>query len=281
VAGGIPTVRGRGGFTAPALGLGTWRMGEDTRRRSAEVAALRLGHDLGMTLVDTAEMYGDGGAEELVGEAIRGRRDEVFLVSKVQPHNASREGTIRACERSLERLGTDRIDLYLLHWPGSHPLEVTFAAFRRLVAEGKILHYGVSNFDTDEMEAAAGLSGCDGVAANQVLYNLERRGVERRLLPWCSRHGVLVMAYSPLEQGRLRRREALQRVARRHGVTPLQAALAWTLRTEGVIAIPKAADPRHIRENAEAVRVILTEEDLHELDRAYPIPARDVPLEML
>jgi diketogulonate reductase-like aldo/keto reductase len=273
-------VRARTGAVLPNLGMGTWRMGEAAARRKDEIDALRLGLDLGMRLVDTAEMYGDGGAEEIVAEALDGRRDGVFLVSKVLPHHASYDGTIGACEASLRRLRTDRLDLYLLHWPGSHPLERTVEAFRRLRADGKILHWGVSNFDVDEMEALVAIDAA-GCSANQVLYNLERRGIERRLFPWCAARGIPVMAYSPLEQGRLRRAPALKRVADRHDASCEQIALAWTLRLEEVVAIPKAARPEHVRANVRAGDLILTEEDLEEIDRAYPAPERDVPLESL
>jgi len=277
----IRRVRTRTGAVMPPLGLGTWHMGESPGRHASEVAALRLGFDLGMNLVDTAELYGAGGAEKVVAEAMSGRRDEIFVVSKVLPENATLAGTIRACERSLERLRTDRIDLYLLHWPGAHPLEETLEAFARLHADGKVLHYGVSNFDADEMEAAKKLPAGNRIAADQVLYNLERRGIERRLLPWCRRHGVVLMAYSPLEQGRLRDRPALARVARRHGVSTASIAVAWTIRHEGVVTIPKASSLDHVRENAAAARLRLTGEDLAELDRAFPVPSRDVPLDML
>lgn len=272
-------ITSRTGARIPVLGQGTWMMGADPRRRRGEAAALRLGLDLGMTLVDTAEMYAEGGAEEVVADAIAGRREEVFLVTKVLPQNASREGTLRAAERSLRRLRTDRIDLYLLHWEGAHPLEETFAAFDRLRREGKILHHGVSNFDTADMERAEALPGGAAVASNQVLYNLTRRGIERRLLPWCVERGIVVMAYTPLESGRLARGEALWRVARRRGATPAQVALAWTLRLPGVAAIPKAATAAHVRENAAAADLRLDREDLADLDAAHPAPDRDVPLE--
>ncbi len=264
-----------------ALGQGTWRIGEGLRTRKEEADALRLGFDLGMTLVDTAEMYADGGAEEVVGDALAGRREEIFVVTKVLPQNATRRGTVEAAERSLRRLRTTWLDLYLLHWPGSHPLEGTLEAFERLRADGKIRHYGLSNFDPEEMQAADRLPGGKGVAANQVLYNLCRRGVERRLLPWCADRRIALMAYSPFDQGRLPQREALRKVASLHGATPSQVALAWTLRLDGVVAIPKAADPRHVRENAAVGGMVLTPEDLAELERAYPLPKRDVPLEML
>ncbi len=275
------SVRTRGGLALPALGQGTWMMGESRRRRGAEVAALRLGLDLGLTLIDTAEMYGSGGAEEVVAEAIEGRRDEVFLVSKVLPQNASRDGTIRAAEASLRRLRTDRIDLYLLHWPGPHPLAGTLEAFRRLVEQGKIGAYGVSNFDLDELERAERLPGGDALQVNQVLYNLTRRGIERRVLPWCEQRGVAIMAYSPFEQARLADRTALREVAGRHGATPYQVALAWTLTRPGVVSIPKATDPGHVRENAAALGIRLDEDDLARLDRDFPPPDEDVPLETL
>jgi diketogulonate reductase-like aldo/keto reductase len=275
----IRRVRARTGAEMPVLGLGTWEMGERTGQRKEEVAALRLGLDLGMTLIDTAEMYGSGGAEEVVGEAIRGRRDAVFVVTKVLPQNASREGTERACERSLGRLRTDRIDLYLLHWPGRHPLAATLEAFERLRSQGKIRHYGVSNVDHREMAEAETMPGGAGIACDQVLYNLARRGIERNLLPWCRNRGVVVMAYSPFDQGRLRERPALARVASRHGVGRALVALAWTIREEGVVTIPKASDPEHVRENARAAGLRFTPDDLAELDRAYPAPPRDIPLE--
>jgi len=271
--------RGRNGIALPVLGQGTWMMGESPARHESEVDALRLGLDLGLTLIDTAEMYGDGGAEEVVAEAIEGHRDEVFLVSKVLPHNASREGTLRAAERSLKRLRTDRIDLYLLHWPGSYPLEDTFAAFEQPVEQGKVCHYGVSNFDVADMERSEALPAGAAVTTNQVLYNLERRGIERRLLPWCAERGILLMAYSPLEHARLVRTRALKAVAARHDCTPYQAALAWTIRHPGVVTIPKAGHPLHVHENVAALAVRLTERDLADLDQAFPPPDGDVPLE--
>ncbi len=277
----VPTVRGRCRIELPILGQGTWKMGESPRHRRQEVEALKLGLDLGMNLIDTAEMYADGGAEEIVGEVIRGRRHEVVIVSKVLPHNASREGTLQAAERSLERLGTDWIDLYLLHWSGRYALDETFEAFERLEAQGKIRHFGVSNLDVHEMESAAALPAGDRLAANQVLYNLQRRSAERTLIPWCRSREVLVMAYSPLEQGRLAATRTLREVADRHGATPSQIALVWTLRHESVVAIPKAVHPDHVRDNAAALGFSLTDEDLDELDRAYPAPTRDVPLETL
>jgi diketogulonate reductase-like aldo/keto reductase len=254
-------------------------MGENAAARPEEVAALRLGLDLGMRLIDTAEMYGNGGAEHVVAEAVAGRRDDVFIVSKVLPHNASHAGTIAACERSLKRLATDRIDLYLLHWPGEHPVEETLRAFVDLAEAGKILHYGVSNFDLDEMVAARALPGGADLAVNQVLYNVQRRGIERKLLPWCAAHGVAVMAYSPFDQGRIRPDATLRGVAERHRATPAQIALAWTLRHEHVVSIPKASRNDHVRDNVKAGDIVLTELDLAEIDRAFPVPKRDLPLE--
>jgi len=277
----IFNVRTRTGATMPNLGLGTWRMGENAAARTEEVAALKLGLELGLALLDTAEMYGRGGAERVVAEAIEGERDDVFLVSKVLPHNASYQGTIAACEGSLSRLRTDHLDLYLLHWPGEHPVEETLRAFTTLTEQGKILHYGLSNFDRDELERAGGLRGGIGIGVNQVLYNVGRRGIERRLIPWCASKGIAVMAYSPLEQGRLRSTAALRRVAERHDATPAQIALAWTLRHENVVAIPKAAKRSHVRDNARAADIVLTEQDLADIDDAYPPPSRDVPLETL
>jgi len=269
------------GERIPALGLGTWFMAEDPTRRETERAALEFGLDVGLTLIDTAEMYADGAAEELVGEAIAGRRDEVFLVSKVLPTNASHAGTIAACEGSLRRLGTDRIDLYLLHWRGSTPLEETVEAFHELVEAGKIRYWGVSNFDVPDMEELFGVSHGPHVQSDQVLYNLSRRGIEVDLLPWCRARGIPVMAYSPIEQGRLLRDTALNSVAERHGATPAQIALAWVLRLDGVNAIPKAGTPAHVEENRAALDLRLTGEDLAELDGAFPPPEEKQPLEML
>ncbi len=265
----------------PSLGLGTWRMGENEAARREEVAALKLGLDLGSRLIDTAELYGGGGAEKVVAEAVSGRRDRVFIVSKVLPQNASYRGTIAACERSLVRLNTDRVDLYLLHWPGEHPLDETLRAFVELRGDGKIVHYGLSNFDVDEMARSETLPGGTGVGVDQVLYNVERRGIERTLIPWCASRNIAIMAYSPLEQGRLRPDAALQRVAARHDATPAQVALAWTLRHDNVIAIPKATRLAHVRDNAKAADLVLTEEDLADIDHAFPAPRRDVPLETL
>jgi diketogulonate reductase-like aldo/keto reductase len=275
------------GRTIPVLGQGTWYMGEDPAARADEVAALRLGLELGMTLVDTAEMYGEGGAEEVVGEAIAGRRDEVFLVSKVYPHNADRAGVRAACERSLRRLNTDRLDLYLLHWRGNVPLDETLDAFARLKQEGKILDFGVSNFDQDDMQEAAARQHGENLAANQVLYNLARRGIEWDLLPWCRERGIPVMAYSPLEsnvadQAPLLGRPQLRAVAEQHGATPAQVALAWLLRQDGVVVIPKAVQPAHVRANRVALELApqLTTEDMATLDAGFPPPKRRRPLEM-
>ncbi|MBZ9731918.1 aldo/keto reductase [Mesorhizobium sp. CA18] len=277
----IRTLKLPSGETVPVLGQGTWKMGEDRRRHADEVAALRLGLDLGMTLIDTAEMYADGGAEEVVAQAIAGRRDETFLVSKVLPSNASRAGVKRACESSLQRLATDRIDLYLLHWPGSVPLSETVQAFEALKTEGKIRHWGVSNFDTDEMENLVSLPSGGNVQTNQVLYNLSRRGLEFDLAPWSRQRRIPLMAYSPVEQGALARNARLEAVAARHNATAAQIALAWIMMQDGVIAIPKAGRQEHVRQNAAALDIALTAEDLAELDRAFPPPTRKRGLEMI
>ena len=269
------------GETVPQLGLGTWHMGENRAQRGAEADALRLGLDLGMTLIDTAEMYGEGGAEEVVAEAVKGRRDDAFIVSKVYPHNASRTGAIAACERSLKRLKTDRIDLYLLHWRGSHPLADTVAAFERLKADGKIGAWGVSNLDTDDMAELAGISAGKNCVANQVLYHLGSRGIEWDLLDACAKYNVAVMAYSPLGQGRILRDKALAKVAERHAVSVAAIALAWAMRHPHVIAIPKASRPEHVRENLVAADLVLTAADLADLDAAFPPPKRAAPLGML
>jgi diketogulonate reductase-like aldo/keto reductase len=265
----------------PRLGLGTWEMGDDPSRRKDEIAALRLGLDLGLTMIDTAEMYGAGRAESLVGEAIAGRRDDVFLVSKVLPENASRDGVVRACERSLARLATDRVDLYLLHWPGRHPIAQTVAGFERLVADGKILRWGVSNLDVDDLEEMARVAGGRACAANQVYYNLAHRGAERRVLPWCRAHGVAFQAYTPLDQGRLVKAPAVAKIAARHGVAAAAVAIAWTIRDEGASAIAKTSRPERVREFVAALSLRLTHEDLRELDAGFPAPGRDEPLETL
>jgi diketogulonate reductase-like aldo/keto reductase len=271
------------GEAVPVFGLGTWRMGEDARIRKDEVAALKLGLELGVTLIDTAEMYGSGVAEEIVAEATAGRRDELFIVSKVLPSNASRARTIAACERSLKRLNTDRIDLYLLHWRDSTPLEQTVEAFIALTEAGKIRHWGVSNFDMDDMVDLLALSRGrgEGCASNQVLYNLTRRGIEFDLMPLCREHGMPVMAYSPIEQGRMLRNAELTRIAKGIGATPAQVALAWLMQQDGVIAIPKATNAAHLRENIGALDVTLDEATLAALDRAFPPPKRRESLAML
>lgn len=269
------------GVAVPVLGQGTWKMGERRERFAGEVAALRLGIELGMTLIDTAEMYASGGAEEVVAEAIAGRRDDVFLVSKVLPSNARRAATIRACEASLRRLGTERIDLYLLHWRENVPLAETVDAFETLKASGKIGDWGVSNFDVDDLEELTALDKGGAVAANQVLYHPGSRGIDFDLLPWQRRRGIPVMAYSPLGEGELADDVRLGAVAERHGATAAQVALAWTLRGDGVIAIPKASREDHVRANRAAADIRLTEEDLAAIDAAFPPPRRKVPLAMV
>jgi len=254
-------------------------MGEHRARRQAEIAALRLGLDLGITLIDTAEMYGDGGAEELIAEAIAGRRKEVFLVSKVYPHNATSRGVPEACARSLRRLKTDYLDLYLLHWRGNVPLAETLAAFQSLKKAGSILDYGVSNFNIDDMKEAYALPGGEEIATNQVLYNLARRGIEWDVLPWCRDRGIPITAYSPIDQQSFLSNPALNSVASRHAASPAQVALAWLLQQD-VIAIPKASNPEHVRENHAALNLLLSKKDLKELDDAFPPPRQKVPLEM-
>lgn len=266
-------VYARGGCAMPALGLGTWKMGEDSAKRGAEVAALQLGIDLGMTLVDSAEIYASGIAEEIAGEAVRGRRDRVFVVTKVHQANASREGTIARAEASLRRLGTDWIDLYLIHnMGGPFAHEDTLEAFEHLRRAGKIRHFGVSNFDDAAMERSEAMAYGTGVACNQLRYSLARRGLDNGLYDWHARHKVAVMAYTPLEEGFLKPKGALSAVARRHNVSPMCAALAWTLRHPMVVSIPKASNPAHVRDNAKAMDIVLTAEDLAELDRDYPRP---------
>ena len=272
----------RNGERVPALGQGTWHMGEDRRRAAEEeAAALRLGIELGMTLIDTAEMYGSGGAEEVIAHAAEGVRDRLFIVSKVYPHNGSRAGVVAACERSLKRLATDRIDLYLLHWRGSIPLAETLEGFQRLERDGKIRHHGVSNFDRGDMEEWVALRGGETITADQVFYNLSRRGPEWDLVPWCREHGVAVMAYTPLGQGSMLGNRGLAEIARRRGKTPAQIALAWLLRQQGTIVIPKASRAEHVRENRGALDVELTEDDLAALDRAFPPPKGRSSLGML
>jgi diketogulonate reductase-like aldo/keto reductase len=278
---GIPTLKLPDGRSVPVLGQGTWRMGERETEAEREIAALRLGVDLGTTLIDTAEMYGEGGAEEIVAAALNGRRDDAFIVSKVYPHNASAKGTIAACERSLKRLRTDRIDLYLLHWRGRYPLAETVGAFEKLRADGKIARWGVSNFDHDDMVELAGVPDGKRCVANQVLYNVAQRGIEWDLLQWCRERKIAVMAYCPLDQaGRMLKSKALSAVAARHGATTAQIALAWLLRQNGIIAIPKAAAEAHVRANRAAADIKLTTSDLSEIDAAFPPPVRKTPLAM-
>ena len=265
----------------PRLGQGTWNMGDSAARRKEELAALRAGIELGMTLIDTAEMYGDGRSESLVAQAIAGMRDRVFLVSKVLPSNASRKGVVRSCEASLKRLQTGNLDLYLLHWSGSYALEETVRGFEDLLATGKIRAWGVSNLDLAEMKQLAALPGGKACVTNQLLYNLSRRGIEFDLLPWCLKQGISVMAYSPVEQGRILGNKALKQVAQRLGATPAQVALAWALRQDGVVAIPKAGSVAHVRENRKALDLMLDAEALQALDAAFPPPTKARPLEML
>jgi diketogulonate reductase-like aldo/keto reductase len=279
--GGKSQSRAGGVIPLSGLGQGTWGMGENPSAARLEVAALQRGIGLGMRWIDTAEMYADGGAEKIVGAAIAGRRDEVRLVSKVMPHHADRRGTISACEKSLRRLGVDCIDLYLLHWRGDVPLAETLEAFAELQSSGKIARWGVSNFDMEDMRELAGITGARDVATNQVLYNLTRRGVEFDLLPWCEQSGTPVMAYSPVEQGRLLSSPHLLRIAARRGASPAQVALAWVLHWPGVMAIPKASSLAHVEQNHGALRLRLEPEDLAELDRVFPPPNKSVPLEML
>jgi diketogulonate reductase-like aldo/keto reductase len=260
----------------PRLGLGTWRMGEHADERAAEVAALRLGLDLGLSLIDTAEMYGEGGAEEVVGEAIAGRRDDVYLVSKIYPQNATRRGTKAACERSLKRLNTDRLDLYLLHWRGSTPLTEVVEQLEELVTAGKILRWGVSNFDVDDMDELWSAGGTRA-SANQVLYNLARREADWALLPWCRRHGIAVMAYTPLAPQVLKHR-AVRAIAAARGVAPATVALAWVLEQRGVVTIPKAARATHVRENRAALDIALTADEREEIARVFPAPDGPVAL---
>ena len=269
------------GEEVPVLGLGTWHMGERPQHRRDERDAIRYALDNEMTVIDTAEMYGDGAAEELVGEALAGRRNDAFIVTKVLPHHATRRGTVSACEDSLRRLGTDVVDLYLLHWRGAVPLEETLEGFDALLRAGKIRHWGVSNFDTADMEELTALTGGGAVAANQVLYNLTRRGIEFDLLPWCRQRALPIMAYSPLEQGRLLGEPELLRLAAAHAATPAQIALRWVLRNDGVIALPKAGTPEHVRQLRAALDLPLSPEDLAALDRVFPPPRRKLPLEMI
>lgn len=276
----MKTVALPGGEEVPALGQGTWKMGERRDLRAAEIAALRTGVEQGMTLIDTAEMYGEGAAEMVIGEALGAIRDELFLVSKAYPQNASRGRLAAACEASLKRLGTDRLDLYLLHWRGSVPLGETVEAMESLKNAGKIRYWGVSNLDTDDMEEliAAGGSAC---VTDQILYNLTRRGPEHDLLPWLANHSMPVMAYSPVEQGRLVADRTLTEIAESIGALPAQVALAWTMRHDKLVAIPKAGNVEHVRENRAAADLVMTQEVLAQLDAAFPRPSSRAPLEML
>jgi diketogulonate reductase-like aldo/keto reductase len=276
----MKTIRFPDGAHVPALGQGTWMMAERPEKRADEIAALQAGIELGLTLIDTAEMYADGASEQLVGEAIAGRREEVFLVGKAYPQNASRARLANACEASLRRLGTDRLDLYLLHWRGRVPLAETVEAMSALVAQGKILRWGVSNLDRDDMAELVAVGG-DACATDQILYNLTRRGPEHDLLPWLAARAIPVMAYSPVEQGRLVDHPALTEIAASLGMTASQVALAWLLARDGVIAIPKAGSVAHVRENRAALDLLLGADDLARLDRAFPPPSGPVPLAML
>ncbi len=277
----IPTITLRDGEVVPRLGMGTWHMGERAGSRAAEVESLRLGLDLGMSLIDTAEMYGEGGAESVVGEAIRGWRESVFVVTKFFPHHASRRKLIAACDGSLAQLGGETIDLYLLHWRGTVPLEETVATLEELVRIGKIQRWGVSNFDVGDMEELVAVPGGERCAANQVLYNLAHRGIEFDLLPWCAKRRIPIMAYSPLDEGRLARHPALIAVAERLRAEAAQVALAWLLRKDNVMAIPKAANIRHVRSDRAAADVMLDKAALELIDRAFPPPRRKRPLDMI
>ncbi|MCD8486900.1 MAG: aldo/keto reductase [Desertifilum sp.] len=277
----MQTLKLPNGDAIPVLGMGTWQMGESGKNRQSEVKALQYGLDLGLSLIDTAEMYGEGGAEEVIAEAIASRRSEVFLVSKVYPHNASKQGAIAACERSLQRLKTDYLDLYLLHWRGSIPLSETLEAFATLQQAGKIRSYGVSNFDLQDMQAAIGLENGSQIATNQVLYNLTRRGIEWDLLPWCRQHSIPVMAYSPIEQGRMLNHRTLNQLAEARGVSAAQIAIAWLLHQDNVIVIPKASHIDHVEQNYNALTLQLSPEELATLDSAFPPPSQPTPLEML
>ena len=277
----MKTIQLKSGQAIPTLGMGTWRMGENSQYFEDEVNALRHGLDLGFSLIDTAEMYGEGGAEEVIAKAIEGRRQSVFLVSKVYPHNASREGAIAACNRSLKRLNTDYIDLYLLHWRGAYPLSETLKAFQQLKQQGKIRDYGVSNFDTDDMEEALKTNGGEAIVTNQVLYNLSRRGIEYNLLPWSTNHQITIMAYSPVEQGRILKNSALQKIAKESAVSTAQIAIAWLLHRPNVIVIPKSSRPEHIEQNYAAQEIALSPQEIETLEAAFPAPSRSIPLQML
>jgi aldehyde reductase len=269
------------GDPMPVFGLGTWRMGESRKQKADEVAIIREAVDLGVKLIDTAEMYGEGGAEEAIAEAVAGRRDGLFLVSKVYPHNASRKGVIAACERSLKRLRTGQLDLYLLHWPGQYPIAETLEAFMTLKEAGKIRNYGVSNFDEDDLKEAWAAPGGREIASNQLLYNLSRRGIEWDVLPWLRERGIPTMAYSPLEQARLLNDRRLIAFGQKHGMTPAQAALRWLLAQKDMIVIPKTTRPQRLRENIAALDKALSDEQIAELDSLFPAPSGKRPLEML
>ena len=269
------------GESVPSMGLGTWHMGERIGNPKTEVDALVRGLDLGATLIDTAEMYARGGAERVVGSAIKGRRDNVFIVSKIVPHNASFDGTIRACENSLQRMEIESIDLYLLHWPGNHPLESTVSAFEQLKTDGKIKHWGVSNFDTRDMQELYEIPEGKNCQINQVLYNLSRRGIEWDLLPWCRSMGLPIMAYSPIEQGRLLEHKKLKALASEIGVSAAQLSVAWSIRKNGIITIPKAGNLEHVRQNIDAWTIKLESAILDELDKLFEPPVRKKGLDIL
>ncbi|SCY72275.1 aldo/keto reductase [Microvirga guangxiensis] len=269
------------GETVPALGQGTWQMAENGSKRAQEIETLRLGAELGMTLIDTAEMYGEGASEKLIAEAFGHERAGLFLVSKVYPHNATRRGVVEACERSLKRLKTDWLDLYLLHWRGNVPLEETVAGFEDLRRSGKIRHWGVSNFDTSDMEELFTVEGGVNCATNQILYNVTRRGPEHDLLPWMSERTIPLMAYSPIEQGRLPKSGILQAIGHNRGASAYQIALAWLLQRPGIIAIPKASSPAHVRDNRQALEILLSPDELKAIDSEFPPPKRKRPLEMI
>ena len=269
------------GESVPSMGLGTWHMGERIGNPKTEVDALSRGLDLGATLIDTAEMYARGGAERVVGSAIKGRRSDVFIVSKVLPHNASFDGTIRACENSLQRMEIESIDLYLLHWPGNHPLESTISAFEQLKTDGKIKHWGVSNFDTSDMQELYGIPEGKNCQINQVLYNLSRRGIEWDLLPWCRSKGLPIMAYSPIEQGRLLENKKLKALANEIGVSAAQLSIAWSIRKNDIITIPKASNLEHVSQNIDAWTIKLESTVLDELDKLFEPPVRKKGLDIL
>ncbi|MCC3382156.1 aldo/keto reductase [Paenibacillus farraposensis] len=274
------------GREVPLIGQGTWYMGEKASHRQEEVRALQLGLELGMALIDTAEMYAEGEAEKIVGEAVKGRRDDVYLVSKAYPHHADRQGLAHACEASLTRMGTEYMDMYLLHWRGNIPLEETVQGMEELSEQGKIRSWGVSNLDQADMEELWSLSGGDACAVNQVLYHAASRGIDYDLLPWSRTHGVPVMAYCPIAQGGRLRKGLLEHpvmldIAASHRATPAQIALAWVIRDGDVWAIPKAVQESHVRENAAAAHIRLTPEQLQKIDEAFPLPTRKQPLDMV